>query len=47
MPKIYDKEIVRLDPDEVALLLDEVENPENLTKSQKNSILKPRLGIWR
>ena len=35
MPKIYDKEIVRLDPDEVALLLDEVENPENLTKSQK------------
>ena len=35
VPKIYDKEIVRLDPDEVALLLDEVENPENLTKSQK------------
>lgn len=35
VPKLHEKEIVRLDPDEVALLLDEVENPENLTKSQK------------
>jgi len=35
IPKIHDKEIVRLEPDEVALLLDEVENPENLTKAQK------------
>lgn len=34
IPKIHEKEIIRLDPDEVALLLDEVENPENLTKSQ-------------
>mgnify|MGYP000701469502 CR=1 FL=1 len=35
IPKIHDKEIIRLDPDEVAMLLDEVENPENLTKAQK------------
>jgi len=35
IPKIHEKEIIRLDPDEVAMLLDEVENPENLTKAQK------------
>lgn len=35
VPKLHDKEIVRLEPDEVALLLDEVENPENLTKTQR------------
>ncbi|NLL72081.1 MAG: tyrosine-type recombinase/integrase [Clostridiales bacterium] len=35
VPKLYEKEIVRLDPDEVARLLDEVENPKSLTKSQK------------
>ena len=35
VPKLHEKEIVRLDPDEVARLLDEVENPKNLTKTQK------------
>lgn len=35
VPKLHEKEIVRLEPDEVALLLDEVENPKNLTKAQK------------
>ena len=35
IPKIHEKDIIRLDPDEVAMLLDEVENPENLTKAQK------------
>ena len=33
-PKIHEKEIVRLDPDEVAKLLDEAETPENLTKRE-------------
>lgn len=35
MPKLHQKEIVRLDADEVALLLDEVEDGDKLTKSQK------------
>ncbi len=35
LPKIHDKQIVRLDVDEVADLLDEVEKGENLTKRQK------------
>lgn len=35
LPKIHEKEIVRLDIDEVALLLDEVESGEKLTKQQK------------
>jgi site-specific recombinase XerD len=35
MPRIHDKNIVRLDEDEVAMLLDEVENGENLTKNQQ------------
>lgn len=35
VPKLHEKEIVRLDADEVALLLDEVESGENLTKQQK------------
>lgn len=35
IPKIHEKEIIRLDPDEVALLLDEVENAEKLTRAQK------------
>lgn len=34
IPKLHEKEIVRLEPDEVVLLLDEVEKPENLTKAQ-------------
>ena len=35
LPKLHEKEIIRLDVDEVALLLDEVEQGENLTKKQK------------
>lgn len=35
MPKLHQKEIVRLDADEVALLLDEVEDGHKLTKNQK------------
>lgn len=35
MPKLHSKEIVRLDVDEVSILLDEVESGEKLTKSQQ------------
>lgn len=35
LPKLHDKEIIRLDIDEVALLLDEVEQGESLTEKQK------------
>ena len=35
VPKLHEKEIVRLDVDEVARLLDEVESGENLTKRQQ------------
>lgn len=35
MPKLHEKNITRLDVDEVAMLLDEVESGENLTKRQK------------
>lgn len=35
MPKIHEKNIIRLDVDEVAKLLDEVESGENLTKRQQ------------
>lgn len=35
MPKLHDKNIVRLDTDEVVQLLDEVESGENLTKNQQ------------
>ncbi|MDF2944807.1 MAG: hypothetical protein K0S01_3665 [Herbinix sp.] len=35
VPKLHDKEIVRLEIDEVAKLLDEVENAENMTKAQQ------------
>lgn len=34
MPKLHEKEIVRLDADEVAVLLDQVEDGTRLTKSQ-------------
>ncbi|RGY95262.1 tyrosine-type recombinase/integrase [Clostridium sp. AM58-1XD] len=36
LPKLHEKEIIRLDVDEVALLLDEVEQGEALTKKQKS-----------
>lgn len=35
MPKLHEKEIIRLDADEVAVLLDTVENGDNLTESEK------------
>lgn len=35
MPKLHDKEIIRLDPNEVALLLDQVEEGSKMTKSQQ------------
>lgn len=35
MPKVHQKEIVRLDADEVSILLDEVETGDRLTKSQQ------------
>ncbi len=35
MPKIHEKNIVRLDVDEIALLLDEVEHGDKLTERQK------------
>ncbi|MEW4413815.1 tyrosine-type recombinase/integrase [Clostridium sp. AN503] len=35
LPKLHDKEIIRLDIDEVALLLDEVEQGDQLTDKQK------------
>ena len=34
-PKLHDKAIIRLEPDEVANLLDMVESGENLTDKQK------------
>ena len=36
LPKIHEKEIVRLDPDEVAILLDNVEDGDKLTKKQQS-----------
>lgn len=35
LPKLHEKEIIRLDIDEVVLLLDEVESGDNLTPKQK------------
>ena len=35
LPKLHDREIIRLDVDEVALLLDEVEHGDKLTEKQK------------
>ena len=35
LPKLHEKEIIRLDVDEVALLLDEVEKGDSLTEKQK------------
>ncbi len=35
MPKLHEKEIIRLDPNEVAILLDQVEDGAKLTKSQQ------------
>ncbi|MBO5291741.1 MAG: tyrosine-type recombinase/integrase [Lachnospiraceae bacterium] len=35
MPKLHEKEIIRLEPNEVAILLDEVEEGSKLTKNQQ------------
>lgn len=35
LPKLHEKEIIRLDADEVAILLDQVEDGSNLTAAQK------------
>lgn len=35
MPKLHKKEIIRLDPDEVAILLDHIENGDNMSKKQQ------------
>ena len=43
MPKLHEKEIIRLDPDEVAMLLDFVENGDNLTKKQLEFHKKTKL----
>ncbi|MFA9376038.1 MAG: tyrosine-type recombinase/integrase [Lachnotalea sp.] len=43
MPKIHDKNIVRLDVDEVASLLDEVEQGTSLTKKQQQFHVKTKL----
>lgn len=34
LPKLHEKEIIRLEPNEVAILLDQVENGEKLTKKE-------------
>lgn len=43
VPKLHDKNIIRLDLDEVVLLLDEVESGENLTEKQKAYHKKTKL----
>ncbi|MCR5108543.1 MAG: tyrosine-type recombinase/integrase [Lachnospiraceae bacterium] len=43
MPKLHKKEIIRLDPDEVARLLDNVDDGENLTKKQLDFHKKTRI----
>ena len=43
MPKIHDKDIIRLDRDEISKLLDEVDSGDNLTKQQKNFHNKTRV----
>lgn len=43
LPKLHDKDIIRLDADEVALLLDAVEQGEHLTKSQLKYHAKTKL----
>jgi site-specific recombinase XerD len=43
MPKLHEKEIIRLDADEVSNLLDEVESGDKLSKSQQKYHDKTRL----
>ena len=47
LPKIHEKEIIRLDIDEVALLLDEVEQRRKSDKKNKRHIIiRQNLEIW-
>lgn len=47
LPKLHEKDIIRLDIDEVALLLDEVESGEALTEKQKKPIMrKLKYATW-
>ena len=43
MPKMHEKAIIRLEPDEVAIMLDKVENGDKLTKSQQKYHSKTKL----
>lgn len=43
LPKLHEKDIIRLDPDEVALLLDEVEQGDGLTDKQRSYHAKTRV----
>ncbi|PJJ28154.1 tyrosine-type recombinase/integrase [Lacrimispora celerecrescens] len=43
LPKLHEKDIIRLDIDEVALLLDEVENGGSLTEKQKSYHAKTKI----
>ena len=43
MPKLHEHEIIRLEPDEVARMLDSIEAGDKLTKSQKKYYDKTRL----
>ena len=45
MPKIHEKEIVRLDADEVSVLLDQVELGDKLTKSQQKFHYKTKTRV--
>ena len=47
MPKLHQKAIIRLDIDEVAMLLDYIENCGDSLKGQKKLIMKkPKSVIW-
>ncbi len=43
MPKLHDKEIIRLDVDEVAMMIDEADSGDNLSAKQKSFHKKTRL----
>ena len=48
LPKLHEKEIIRLDVDEVAMLLDEVENGDSLTKKHSPARNRnPRVRVRR
>ena len=40
MPKLHEKEIIRLEIDEVVKLINQAENPDLLTKNQQSFIIK-------